>query len=66
MPQGLVPLAIPIRPVNPTGLQEQINLGATNNIIVGSPGGPVVFANYGAKIVPALYGGFPRSVVKAK
>ena len=66
MPQNAVPLAIPLAPVNRSGVQEQINLGATNNIIVGSPGGPVVFAHYGAKIGPALYGGFPRSVVKAK
>jgi hypothetical protein len=63
MPQGLVPLAIPARPVNPSGLQEQINLGAGSLVAVGNPGGPIVFANFGQMIVPALFGGIPRSVV---
>jgi hypothetical protein len=63
MPQGLVPLAIPARPVNPSGFQEQINLGAGSVVAVGNPGGPVVFANFGQFIVPALCGSIPRSVV---
>ena len=36
MPQDLVPLAIPARPVNPSGFQEQINLGAGSVVAVGS------------------------------
>jgi hypothetical protein len=56
-------LAIPARPVNPSGFQEQINLGAGSVVAVGNPGGPVVFANFGQFIVPALCGSIPRSVV---
>jgi len=65
MPQGNAPVAT-VRPVNPSGLQEQINLGANGMVAVGNPGGPIVFANFGAFIVPALYGGTPRSVVGAR
>ena len=62
MPQGLIPVAT-VRPVNSSGLQEIINLGASNKVAIGNPGGPVVFANYGGMIVPALSGSSPRSVV---
>jgi hypothetical protein len=64
MPQGLVPLAIPLSPVNPSGVQEQISLNATGSLaVIGNPGGPVVFAGYGSIIVPGLSGSFPRNVV---
>lgn len=66
MPQGLVPLAIPLRPVEATAVQEQINLGASGMVQVGNPGGPMVFANFGAMIVPVLAGSIPRSIVKGK
>ena len=53
--------------VNGTGLQEQINLNAAGNLaVIGNPGGPIVFANFGSLIVPALSGGAPRSVVGGK
>jgi len=55
-----------VAPDNPTGLQEQINLGAGRMVAVGNPGGPVVFANFGAMIVPALSGGVPRTIIKGR
>jgi hypothetical protein len=64
MSQGL-PVAA-IRPVNPSGIQEQINLGAGNMVAIGNPGGPVIFTNFGAMIVPALSGGMPRTVISAR
>lgn len=63
MPQNRVPLAIPFRPVRSSAVQEQINLGAGGMVAVGNPGGPIVFANFGQMIVPALYGSTPRSIV---
>lgn len=66
MPQNTVAVTT-VSPVNVTGLQEQINLGAAGNMVcVGSPGGPVVFATLGAMIVPALFGGAPRSIVGSR
>ena len=66
MPQNLVPLAT-VAVVNTAGLQEQINLSAAGSLaVVGNPGGPVIFANYGSTIVPALSGGIPRSIVGGK
>ena len=65
MPQDLIPIAT-VRPVNPSGVQEQINLGVNSLVIVGNPGGPVVFSNYGAMIVPALSGGVPRTIVSGR
>lgn len=65
MPQGKIPNIV-LAPVNKSAVQEQINLGASNLVIVGNPGGPVVFANYGAMIIPALSGGVPRSIVSGR
>jgi hypothetical protein len=63
MPQNNNPV-LTVRPVNASGLQEPISLGTGNLIGIGSPGGPVIFTNYGAMIVPALFGNsVPGSVV---
>jgi len=65
MPQGNNPV-IAIRPVNFSGLQEPVNLGAPATMVsVGSPGGPVVFANVRGPIIPLLTG-IPGSTVGSK
>ncbi len=61
MPQNPITTLV-VAPTNPSLVQEQISLGASFNVIVGNPGGPVVFANFGAMIVPVLSGGYPRNV----
>lgn len=65
MPQNVVPLAIPVAPVNVTALQEAINLNAAGTLVaVGNPGGPVVFAAFGSYIVPGLSGQALNTVVR--
>ena len=61
MPQNRPVIAI--QPVNTSGLQAPISLGVGNMAQIGNPGGPVVFANYGATLVTAFSGSFPGSVV---
>jgi len=67
MPQNVVPLAIPVSPVNTTGLQEVINLNASGNLVaVGNPGGPVVFAGFGSYIVPGLSGNVLDTIARGR
>lgn len=52
-----------IAPTNVSALQEPISLQFTGNLItVGAPGGPVVFANPSAYIIPGLAGNSTRGV----
>lgn len=62
MPQNS-PNAV-IAPVTTTPLQQPISLGASNGVMVGNPGGPVVFANFGSMIVPALNASITRTIVR--
>lgn len=67
MPQNNNNPVITVRPVNYSGLQEQpISVGSGNLVAIGSPGGPIVFANPQGPIVPGLLGGFPSSTVGSK
>lgn len=64
MPQNPIPV-LTVAPVDTSPLQEPINLQTGGNLVlVGAPGGPVVFARYGSVIIPGLSGSPLRGVAK--